>query len=181
MKMKSCFPWRVQVKVSQQNSPSDEQVTVTTLSKGDWFGEQALKGWRTNTKSERPLTLSPRSPPFPVLRLLQGGRAHGQLHGRGRRHVPGHRQRVRRGYLLSRLTINIRFNAAVKVLALLCEGAFVLFVCSLTCTRVDPDLSNSWLVDWMMSKKSSAKATRSRKSESVNCFKLGVTFFYRMR
>lgn len=37
-----CCP---QVKVSQQNSVNDEQVTVKTLSKGDWFGEQALKGW----------------------------------------------------------------------------------------------------------------------------------------
>ncbi len=36
--------WCPQVKVSQQNSASDEQVTVKTLSKGDWFGEQALKG-----------------------------------------------------------------------------------------------------------------------------------------
>lgn len=31
----------------------------------------------------------------------------------------------------------------VKVLALLYEGAFVLPVCCLTCTRVDADLSNS--------------------------------------
>lgn len=34
-----------QVNVSQQNSVNDEQVTVKTLAKGDWFGEQALKGW----------------------------------------------------------------------------------------------------------------------------------------
>uniref|UniRef100_A0A8C2YX62 cGMP-dependent protein kinase n=1 Tax=Cyclopterus lumpus TaxID=8103 RepID=A0A8C2YX62_CYCLU len=33
-----------QVKVSQQNSPSDEPLVVKTLTKGDWFGEQALKG-----------------------------------------------------------------------------------------------------------------------------------------
>uniref|UniRef100_A0A8C9YSK4 Protein kinase cGMP-dependent 1 n=1 Tax=Sander lucioperca TaxID=283035 RepID=A0A8C9YSK4_SANLU len=33
-----------QVKVSQQDSPGDEQVVVKTLAKGDWFGEQALKG-----------------------------------------------------------------------------------------------------------------------------------------
>ncbi|XP_068429855.1 cGMP-dependent protein kinase 1-like [Clinocottus analis] len=33
-----------QVKVSQQNSPSDELQVVKTLTKGDWFGEQALKG-----------------------------------------------------------------------------------------------------------------------------------------
>nr|XP_046230233.1 cGMP-dependent protein kinase 1-like isoform X5 [Scatophagus argus] len=33
-----------QVNVSQQSSTSDEQVTVKTLCKGDWFGEQALKG-----------------------------------------------------------------------------------------------------------------------------------------
>ncbi|XP_071321803.1 cGMP-dependent protein kinase 1-like [Trachinotus anak] len=40
-----------QVKVSQQNSASDEQVTVKTLSKGDWFGEQALKGEDVRTAS----------------------------------------------------------------------------------------------------------------------------------
>ncbi|XP_041666926.1 cGMP-dependent protein kinase 1-like [Cheilinus undulatus] len=33
-----------QVKVSQQNSANDEPLMVKTLSKGDWFGEQALKG-----------------------------------------------------------------------------------------------------------------------------------------
>uniref|UniRef100_H3D7V3 cGMP-dependent protein kinase n=1 Tax=Tetraodon nigroviridis TaxID=99883 RepID=H3D7V3_TETNG len=40
-----------QVKVSQQGSPSDEQVAVTLLSKGDWFGEQALKGEDVRTAS----------------------------------------------------------------------------------------------------------------------------------
>ncbi|XP_045922689.1 cGMP-dependent protein kinase 1-like isoform X2 [Micropterus dolomieu] len=40
-----------QVKVSQQSSPSDEQVAVKTLSKGDWFGEQALKGEDVRTAS----------------------------------------------------------------------------------------------------------------------------------
>ncbi|XP_044030890.1 cGMP-dependent protein kinase 1-like [Siniperca chuatsi] len=40
-----------QVKVSQQNSPSDEQVAVKTLCKGDWFGEQALKGEDVRTAS----------------------------------------------------------------------------------------------------------------------------------
>ncbi|GAA6228502.1 cGMP-dependent protein kinase 1-like isoform X2 [Lates japonicus] len=40
-----------QVKVSQQNSASDEQVMVKTLSKGDWFGEQALKGEDVRTAS----------------------------------------------------------------------------------------------------------------------------------
>ncbi|CAL8386694.1 unnamed protein product [Boreogadus saida] len=33
-----------QVKVSQQNSVSEELVFLNTLSKGEWFGEQALKG-----------------------------------------------------------------------------------------------------------------------------------------
>uniref|UniRef100_A0A3B4ZXK6 cGMP-dependent protein kinase n=1 Tax=Stegastes partitus TaxID=144197 RepID=A0A3B4ZXK6_9TELE len=33
-----------QVKVSQQISANDEEAAVKTLSKGDWFGEQALKG-----------------------------------------------------------------------------------------------------------------------------------------
>lgn len=37
-------PRRPQVKVTQQNSVNEEQVVVKTLSKGDWFGEQALKG-----------------------------------------------------------------------------------------------------------------------------------------
>uniref|UniRef100_A0A4W6FKH5 cGMP-dependent protein kinase n=1 Tax=Lates calcarifer TaxID=8187 RepID=A0A4W6FKH5_LATCA len=40
-----------QVKVSQLNSASDEQVMVKTLSKGDWFGEQALKGEDVRTAS----------------------------------------------------------------------------------------------------------------------------------
>ncbi|XP_030292752.1 cGMP-dependent protein kinase 1-like isoform X2 [Sparus aurata] len=40
-----------QVKISQQNSGSDEQVPVKTLSKGDWFGEQALKGEDVRTAS----------------------------------------------------------------------------------------------------------------------------------
>ncbi|XP_074472838.1 cGMP-dependent protein kinase 1-like [Sebastes fasciatus] len=40
-----------QVKVSQQNSPGEEQVIVKTLSKGDWFGEQALKGEDVRTAS----------------------------------------------------------------------------------------------------------------------------------
>lgn len=34
----------VQVNVWQQSASGDEQVPVKTLSKGDWFGEQALKG-----------------------------------------------------------------------------------------------------------------------------------------
>ncbi|XP_056444568.1 cGMP-dependent protein kinase 1-like [Gadus chalcogrammus] len=33
-----------QVKVSQQNSVSEELVFLNTLTKGEWFGEQALKG-----------------------------------------------------------------------------------------------------------------------------------------
>ncbi|KAG7270985.1 hypothetical protein CRUP_014584 [Coryphaenoides rupestris] len=33
-----------QVKVSQQNSVNEEPVFLNMLSKGDWFGEQALKG-----------------------------------------------------------------------------------------------------------------------------------------
>ncbi|CAL8276229.1 unnamed protein product [Merluccius merluccius] len=33
-----------QVKVSQQNSVNEEPVYLNTLSKGEWFGEQALKG-----------------------------------------------------------------------------------------------------------------------------------------
>ncbi|TDH02479.1 hypothetical protein EPR50_G00173060 [Perca flavescens] len=40
-----------QVKVSQQDSPGDEQVIVKTLAKGDWFGEQALKGEDVRTAS----------------------------------------------------------------------------------------------------------------------------------
>ncbi|XP_062414955.1 cGMP-dependent protein kinase 1-like isoform X2 [Pungitius pungitius] len=40
-----------QVKVSQQNSPGDEHLVVNTLSKGDWFGEQALKGEDVRTAS----------------------------------------------------------------------------------------------------------------------------------
>ncbi|XP_034402701.1 cGMP-dependent protein kinase 1-like [Cyclopterus lumpus] len=40
-----------QVKVSQQNSPSDEPLVVKTLTKGDWFGEQALKGEDVRTAS----------------------------------------------------------------------------------------------------------------------------------
>ncbi|XP_040914342.1 cGMP-dependent protein kinase 1-like isoform X1 [Toxotes jaculatrix] len=40
-----------QVRVSQQNSASDEQVTEKTLSKGEWFGEQALKGEDVRTAS----------------------------------------------------------------------------------------------------------------------------------
>lgn len=34
----------LQVKVSHQKLPYEEPETVKTLSKGDWFGEQALKG-----------------------------------------------------------------------------------------------------------------------------------------
>ncbi|XP_029301238.1 cGMP-dependent protein kinase 1-like [Cottoperca gobio] len=40
-----------QVKVWQQKSPGDEQVVVKTLSKGDWFGEQALTGEDVRTAS----------------------------------------------------------------------------------------------------------------------------------
>ncbi|KAM7392369.1 hypothetical protein PAMA_007468 [Pampus argenteus] len=40
-----------QVNVSQQNSASVEPVMVKTLSKGDWFGEQALKGEDVRTAS----------------------------------------------------------------------------------------------------------------------------------
>uniref|UniRef100_A0A3Q0RJZ6 cGMP-dependent protein kinase n=1 Tax=Amphilophus citrinellus TaxID=61819 RepID=A0A3Q0RJZ6_AMPCI len=40
-----------QVKVSQQLSASDEQITVETLSKGDWFGELALEGEDVRTAS----------------------------------------------------------------------------------------------------------------------------------
>ncbi|CAJ1069937.1 cGMP-dependent protein kinase 1-like [Xyrichtys novacula] len=40
-----------QVKVSQQNLVGDEPETVKTLSKGDWFGEQALKGEDIRTAS----------------------------------------------------------------------------------------------------------------------------------
>nr|XP_043868592.1 cGMP-dependent protein kinase 1-like [Solea senegalensis] len=40
-----------QVKVSQQNSDTDEQVPEKTLTKGDWFGEQALKGEDVRTAS----------------------------------------------------------------------------------------------------------------------------------
>ncbi|XP_033986660.1 cGMP-dependent protein kinase 1-like [Trematomus bernacchii] len=39
-----------QVKMTQQNSPGDEQV-MKTLNKGDWFGEQALKGEDVRTAS----------------------------------------------------------------------------------------------------------------------------------
>ncbi|KAK5878337.1 hypothetical protein CesoFtcFv8_023749 [Champsocephalus esox] len=39
-----------QVKMTQQSSPGDEQV-MKTLSKGDWFGEQALKGEDVRTAS----------------------------------------------------------------------------------------------------------------------------------
>ncbi|XP_051794947.1 cGMP-dependent protein kinase 1-like isoform X1 [Acanthochromis polyacanthus] len=40
-----------QVKVSQQISANDEEAAVKTLSKGDWFGEQALKGEDVRTAS----------------------------------------------------------------------------------------------------------------------------------
>ncbi|KAK2818600.1 hypothetical protein Q5P01_024161 [Channa striata] len=40
-----------QVRVSQKNAASDEQETVKTLFKGDWFGEQALKGEDVRTAS----------------------------------------------------------------------------------------------------------------------------------
>ncbi|XP_068608711.1 cGMP-dependent protein kinase 1-like [Brachionichthys hirsutus] len=40
-----------EVKVSQQNLASDEQVMVKSLSKGDWFGEQALTGEDVRTAS----------------------------------------------------------------------------------------------------------------------------------
>ncbi|KAF3701701.1 cGMP-dependent protein kinase 1 [Channa argus] len=40
-----------QVRVSQNNAASDEQATVKTLFKGDWFGEQALKGEDVRTAS----------------------------------------------------------------------------------------------------------------------------------
>ncbi|XP_063067282.1 cGMP-dependent protein kinase 1-like [Engraulis encrasicolus] len=40
-----------QVKVTQQKSPSEEPVFLTTLSRGDWFGEQALKGEDVRTAS----------------------------------------------------------------------------------------------------------------------------------
>ncbi|CAK6976156.1 cGMP-dependent protein kinase 1-like isoform X1 [Scomber scombrus] len=40
-----------QVKVSQQNSANEEPVMVKTLNKGDWFGEQALKGEDIRTAS----------------------------------------------------------------------------------------------------------------------------------
>ncbi|XP_061886835.1 cGMP-dependent protein kinase 1-like isoform X1 [Entelurus aequoreus] len=40
-----------QVNVSQQSASSGEQAPVKTLSKGDWFGEQALKGEDVRTAS----------------------------------------------------------------------------------------------------------------------------------
>ncbi|XP_051906600.1 cGMP-dependent protein kinase 1-like isoform X1 [Hippocampus zosterae] len=40
-----------QVNVWQQSASGDEQVPVKTLSKGDWFGEQALKGEDVRTAS----------------------------------------------------------------------------------------------------------------------------------
>ncbi|KAM9801229.1 cGMP-dependent protein kinase 1-like [Neosynchiropus ocellatus] len=40
-----------QVKVSQQSSPGDQQTSEMTLKKGDWFGEQALKGEDVRTAS----------------------------------------------------------------------------------------------------------------------------------
>ncbi|KAG5272746.1 hypothetical protein AALO_G00168860 [Alosa alosa] len=40
-----------QVKVTQQKSPNEEPVFLTTLSRGDWFGEQALKGEDVRTAS----------------------------------------------------------------------------------------------------------------------------------
>ncbi|XP_029921116.1 cGMP-dependent protein kinase 1-like isoform X3 [Myripristis murdjan] len=40
-----------QVKVAQQKSASEEPVFLNTLSKGDWFGEQALKGEDIRTAS----------------------------------------------------------------------------------------------------------------------------------
>ncbi|XP_069022968.1 cGMP-dependent protein kinase 1-like [Embiotoca jacksoni] len=40
-----------QVKVSQQTTTDDEQGTMKNLSKGDWFGEQALKGEDVRTAS----------------------------------------------------------------------------------------------------------------------------------
>ncbi|XP_071756844.2 cGMP-dependent protein kinase 1-like isoform X2 [Centroberyx gerrardi] len=40
-----------QVKVAQQKSANEEPVFLTTLSKGDWFGEQALKGEDIRTAS----------------------------------------------------------------------------------------------------------------------------------
>ncbi|XP_071400095.1 cGMP-dependent protein kinase 1-like isoform X2 [Centroberyx affinis] len=40
-----------QVKVAQQKSANEEPVFLTTLSKGDWFGEQALKGEDVRTAS----------------------------------------------------------------------------------------------------------------------------------
>ncbi|XP_034534332.1 cGMP-dependent protein kinase 1-like [Notolabrus celidotus] len=40
-----------QVKVSQQNSANEEPTEVKSLSKGDWFGEQALKGEDVRTAS----------------------------------------------------------------------------------------------------------------------------------
>ncbi|XP_075996246.1 cGMP-dependent protein kinase 1-like [Genypterus blacodes] len=40
-----------QVKVTQQNAASEEQINLKALSKGDWFGEQALKGEDVRTAS----------------------------------------------------------------------------------------------------------------------------------
>ncbi|XP_034021387.1 cGMP-dependent protein kinase 1-like, partial [Thalassophryne amazonica] len=40
-----------QVSVTQQASASEEQMMVKTLSRGDWFGEQALKGEDVRTAS----------------------------------------------------------------------------------------------------------------------------------
>ncbi|XP_062409980.1 cGMP-dependent protein kinase 1-like [Sardina pilchardus] len=40
-----------QVKVTQQKSPNEEPVFLTALSRGDWFGEQALKGEDVRTAS----------------------------------------------------------------------------------------------------------------------------------
>ncbi|KAF7660814.1 hypothetical protein LDENG_00273860 [Lucifuga dentata] len=40
-----------QVNVTQQNAASEDQVVMKTLSKGEWFGEQALKGEDVRTAS----------------------------------------------------------------------------------------------------------------------------------
>uniref|UniRef100_A0A8C9YUA7 cGMP-dependent protein kinase n=1 Tax=Sander lucioperca TaxID=283035 RepID=A0A8C9YUA7_SANLU len=58
-----------QVKVSQQDSPGDEQVVVKTLAKGDWFGEQSFKSAEKCIVT-KPFLWCPVSPSFNVFLLV---------------------------------------------------------------------------------------------------------------
>lgn len=69
--------------------------------KGTGSGSRLWKGESHPQPCSLPLVLEITLAFRVVLFSLQRGHSHSQLHGRGRRHMPGHRQRVREALCLS--------------------------------------------------------------------------------